>query len=1859
MAAVRAGFQLIWGTEICPDHPELDGMCKCGNNLQQRMWQDLTGTECLGNCFTNMEKFSTAEVPDYLTSGMPCPNYSRSGNHTGYSGKTGWMYVEQTKVILKLLPKTIRLEMSDFAEHVNSGSEIIELVKRLSTKYHLYGATLNVWEYGDPSNRARLFIIGTLKSLTDSDQFSNIQFEYPQPTITAESAANYRMIAEPDDQVPAEYWLWDEPTREPWRTPSGGKMHIIARRGKGMGPSEKPNAVQSMESLPNSQTTYNGGGTRPRLDWQMNKTNSVGATRKCVPIEAVRISSTSETYLPIAESYKADPAFVFKCVNNGIPQRTCSAVDKAVLLFLRRVRNRELELKLAINKGFGDCVVQHVHAEACKMAAVMAASRAFRAYADKWPAVTSQQTVIECVDSTPTATELDQVTCSALSAVIAKWRSAQMDTGANISLFTSEAETQMTSKKPSRMQIEVANTEIMKGRCDGNVQICALDTSADAQIGAVFQHKVTTVDNLSRELFSVDNMYADQRFNILLRQPDFESGISEIYRPATGNEPAISIPLRYDTECGGFWLDYVLSKKDSHCELLADYHADMQAYSAKAKAGEHEVSADTAIKIIIAAYANTAVTEVVFGQHTDSVQTNIRGVKAGLRARKKAQTIKEFHSDHGHLGCVGPCEICALASGCARRIYKAVDRHVEQRRAWRFDMDILTWEHRAEDGSKYQVVIRERSTGCFWSLYLYKRSDAISEIRKLILKLRSNPAFQGMNYAAWQELHTDNAGEWGWTNAEWGELEIELAFTTVWTCPDRKEEAHYAERAVGIMEVTIKALMLQRDLPFSWWRDCAEGAMFLLNRFPAISLQSTMPSDGDQCRPLEVVTGGAYSRRQIDRELSYFVAPGTPVLVHDPKVKGSQFQPKASWWVARGMHREQIILWSPFTHATRKSKSYTAFKLARGLSYQRFLSLEPEPPSRRQRQLPTDFNEAVTIKMQRLPEDLVDRSQHPITGQQPLIAVQHAVEQYDEHYNSRLTQLESGGSVTVFGEFGEQLTLDKTNGELYDQSGEQIEGLSQMHCGEVLKLTAKVRNQTATRKDKKRKMLSSFVQIDDQYNPKKLAMWNLADAKAVEDLTIISKCGDRFIKICKQHQIPFSLHSRYREWLKATCTKDDGTTIHNEDVPFGTGSRGHTVKPKLKFPKPSGSVWKQMIGKHYKSNNADDIELRRIQELAVQQVVSELKEQKSQIRDTGKVNFAKGTDHSMFTDPKFRAMAVKARRQKAVAAGHIPEPRSTREALERDHEKWLPSIKEEVQPLFDMGVLDQGPNDAGYSKAELKVEGIDIDVRPAVFVGLYHTHKTNGEGEIDRHKTRCAVKGHKGNMQKGNHFNETFAATPREDTARILTALMVLLNLVYKTGDVVKAYCWADVPPGELIAIRYPPGLKKFHPVTKEELYCVLRKNLYGHPAAGRAWSMHRDSELLRMFNNDEWSCHQCEMDPCLFYFMRKGVKHGRPITDNMREILDQPEISQAWISIHTDDLDSAGTDQKILVEIFRIIDERWSLKETEPDYMLGVKRTVSKDSDGNIISCELTMEAYVQGVADTFREDLPTKTLASAFPEKVYISKGNKPDEGEAKANLARGFMRAVGMILWAVRHCFPEGKYGASQLCGVMACPSDAAFAAAMHMIAYFEQHKTKGILFSANGNTRPVCTSDASNKPDPDDGLAHAGYTVHWADGPTSSKSSKLKHQGLSSEHNEYMGLTSALRCIVWMRQLMSEIGISKLVQQPFVVYGDNIQANRLCKDHFVSTGNQHIFMPYHWNRRAVSEGHAIVKWVQTKFNISDIMTKALNGVTFQRLLSTLCGYGDLKELIRTLETTSRIHTEAAEARKVEGVSRDTEK
>jgi hypothetical protein len=78
--------------------------------------------------------------------------------------------------------------------------------------------------------------------------------------------------------------------------------------------------------------------------------------------------------------------------------------------------------------------------------------------------------------------------------------------------------------------------------------------------------------------------------------------------------------------------------------------------------------------------------------------------------------------------------------------------------------------------------------------------------------------------------------------------------------------------------------------------------------------------------------------------------------------------------------------------------------------------------------------------------------------------------------------------------------------------------------------------------------------------------------------------------------------------------------------------------------------------------------------------------------------------------------------------------------------------------------------------------------------------------------------------------------------------------------------------------------------------------------------------------------------------------------------------------------------------------------------------------------------------------------------------------------------------------------------------------------------EQHFNQGIKYSADGNPYPIVSVDASNKPDGDDGCAIGGHVITMMGGPQVGKSYKHKHNGLSSEQNEYMAITGALRLVV---------------------------------------------------------------------------------------------------------------------------------
>ena len=138
-------------------------------------------------------------------------------------------------------------------------------------------------------------------------------------------------------------------------------------------------------------------------------------------------------------------------------------------------------------------------------------------------------------------------------------------------------------------------------------------------------------------------------------------------------------------------------------------------------------------------------------------------------------------------------------------------------------------------------------------------------------------------------------------------------------------------------------------------------------------------------------------------------------------------------------------------------------------------------------------------------------------------------------------------------------------------------------------------------------------------------------------------------------------------------------------------------------------------------------------------------------------------------------------------------------------------------------------------------------------------------------------------------------------------------------------------------------------------------------------------------------------------------------------------------------------------------------------------------------------------------------------------------------------------------------------------MAKPTDEAWKAAMYMIAWMRSQRKRGIKFNSDGNLAPVIFCDAAFNPDPADGVSQYGYSLMWMGGPIATCSKKLGHVGLSAYHNEYMALRYAAAEVMWIRQLLEEMGCGCFVKSPtlmYAYYGDNDseQANRLTVQYY---------------------------------------------------------------------------------------------
>ena len=111
------------------------------------------------------------------------------------------MFIRQAEVILSKMPQSFRLEISDNALNVDGGAAIRAITSKLEGKYALFQRLIEMWRFGDPSNRKRLFIVGFDLRL---GQVAH-EFKWPKPSFFEAKVPIGRVIAVEDDEVPDSY----------------------------------------------------------------------------------------------------------------------------------------------------------------------------------------------------------------------------------------------------------------------------------------------------------------------------------------------------------------------------------------------------------------------------------------------------------------------------------------------------------------------------------------------------------------------------------------------------------------------------------------------------------------------------------------------------------------------------------------------------------------------------------------------------------------------------------------------------------------------------------------------------------------------------------------------------------------------------------------------------------------------------------------------------------------------------------------------------------------------------------------------------------------------------------------------------------------------------------------------------------------------------------------------------------------------------------------------------------------------------------------------------------------------------------------------------------------------------------------------------------------------------------------------------------------------------------------------------------------------------------------------------------------------------------------------------------------------
>ena len=456
--------------------------------------------------------------------------------------------------------------------------------------------------------------------------------------------------------------------------------------------------------------------------------------------------------------------------------------------------------------------------------------------------------------------------------------------------------------------------------------------------------------------------------------------------------------------------------------------------------------------------------------------------------------------------------------------------------------------------------------------------------------------------------------------------------------------------------------------------------------------------------------------------------------------------------------------------------------------------------------------------------------------------------------------------------------------------------------------------------------------------------------------------------------------------------------------------------------------------------------------------------------------------------------------------------------------------------------------------------------------------KRGADGSIDRYKARLVARGY--SQTEGVDYEEVFAPVVRATTIRSLLSFANSQNLEVHQMDVKTAFLH-----GVLDCDLYMEQPEGYVDPNRPDYVCKLNKGIYGLKQAARCWNETLDKYLV------ESGYVKCSADSCLYV---KFVENSFVI-----------------MAVYVDDIIPVSNDPALLQKEKEAICKQFKMVDNgEIQFFLGM--FIKRDRENRTIS--ISQPNYVESILARFGMS-ECKPVATPLEAGVRFDKRGDDEE----ACEVQKYQKAIGCLTYLSTATRPDIAAAVGMLSKFMAEPGVTHWVGVKRVLRYLRGTHNYGLVFVGGDDDTLVGYSDSDWAGDQVTRRSTSGYIFQFGNSTISWSSRRQATVAKSSTEAEYVALSMAAQEAIWLRRLLKDIGVG--VDHATTIHEDNQGAIQLSRNPKHHNRTKHVDVSFHFTRERIITKEIDVCYVPTDHNLSDIMTKGLARVSYQKFRDLL--------------------------------------